>query len=63
MGVETRRQAISEVLTSMADNGIAGLVDSAGREWTPEAYVSMNIRSTIHRAAAESVFERMADYG
>ena len=62
MGVETRRQAISEVLTSMADNGIAGLVDSAGREWTPEAYVSMNIRSTIHRSAAESVFERMADY-
>lgn len=63
MGIETRRQAISDVLKEVADNGIAGMVDSAGREWTPEAYVNMNIRSTIQRSATESVFERMADYG
>lgn len=50
-GVSARTTALRTAVHTLADKGIAGFVDSAGREWTPEAYVNMDIRTTVHNAS------------
>lgn len=63
VGSETRLQALRRAISQMADNGIYGFVDRAGRHWSPEAYVNMDIRTTVHNAAIQSVRNRQQDYG
>lgn len=62
-GTETRTQVLEKAIKQMADNGIYGFVDRSGRHWTPEAYVSMDTRTTCHNAAIESIKGRQKDYG
>lgn len=62
VGVETRTQAMERAIRTIAKEGLTGFYDRAGRSWTPEAYVNMNIRTTVHDAAVQSVRERMRDY-
>lgn len=62
-GVSSRQQAVRKAIRQMASIGLTGFTDSAGRRWTPEAYVNMTIRTTAHRAATEAVFKRCDDYG
>jgi hypothetical protein len=47
----------------MVENDLTGFVDSAGRHWSPEAYVSMDIRTTVMNTAREAVWEREEQYG
>lgn len=61
-GTETRTQALNRAITRIAKEGLAGFYDRAGRAWTPEAYVNMDIRTTVHNAAIQSVRTRMQDY-
>lgn len=63
LGTETRRQALQKAISQMADNGICGFVDRAGRHWSPEAYMNMDIRTTVHNAAIQSIRARQEDYG
>lgn len=63
VGSETRTQALRRAISQMADNGIYGFVDRAGRHWSPEAYINMDIRTTVHNAAIQSVRNRQQDYG
>lgn len=63
IGTETRREALRKAISQMADNGIYGFVDRAGRHWSPEAYINMDIRTTVHNAAIQSVRNRQQDYG
>ena len=60
IGSESRGQAIS-VLREFNERGIPAFVDRAGRKWTPEAYVSMTLRSTSVNVATEAMFARMED--
>lgn len=62
IGTETRRQALQKAISQMADAGIYGFVDRAGRHWSPEAYINMDIRTTVHNAAIQSVKNRQQDY-
>lgn len=62
-GTETRQQMLAKAISHLADNGIYGFVDRAGRRWTPEAYVSMDVRTTCHNTAIESIKARQQDYG
>lgn len=62
IGSETRLQALRRAISQMADNGIYGFVDRAGRHWSPEAYINMDIRTTVHNAAIQSVRNRQQDY-
>lgn len=62
VGSETRLQALRRAISQMADNGIYGFVDRAGRHWSPEAYINMDIRTTVHNAAIQSVRSRQQDY-
>ena len=63
IGTDTRREALRKAISQMADNGIYGFVDRAGRHWSPEAYINMDIRTTVHNAAIQSVRNRQQDYG
>lgn len=62
-GVETRTQAVRRALIRMADEGLTGFVDRGGRHWTPEAYVNMVTRTTVHNVSVQSYKARMQDYG
>lgn len=61
-GVETRQQALNRAIKQIAAEGLTGFIDKAGRHWTPEAYVNMDIRTTVHNVAIQSTRARMEDY-
>ena len=47
----------------MAEKGIPAFVDKSGREWSPEAYVNMDIRATVKNTALDAQFEVMDKFG
>ena len=62
-GIEARQSALRKCIKEFSEKGIPGFVDKAGREWSPEAYLNMDIRTTINNTAHEAQFARMKDYG
>lgn len=62
-GVESRQQAMRKCIQEFNDRGIPAFVDKRGREWTPEAYIGMAMRSTSNTMAAEAQMARADDYG
>ena len=62
-GVSAWNKAMRDAVNKMVDNGLTGYIDHAGRHWSPEAYVTMDIRSTMANTARAAVFERNEDYG
>jgi len=63
IGAETRYRAMRRAITRVSEEGLTGFVDRSGRSWTPEAYVNMVIRTTVHNVAIQSAKNRMQDYG
>ena len=61
-GTETRTQALRRAIRRISEEGLTGFYDRAGRSWSPEAYVNMDIRTTVHNVAIQSVQNRMQDY-
>lgn len=62
-GVSTLNEAVRSSVNKMVENGITGFVDHGNHHWSPEAYVTMDVRTTMANTAREAVFERMEDYG
>lgn len=62
-GVSSLNQAIRNGVKRMVENGITGYVDHGGHHWSPEAYVTMDIRTTMANTARAAVLERNAEYG
>lgn len=62
-GAESRQQALRQALSQIHKEGITGFYDRIGRKWSPEAYVNMDIRTTVHNTAIEAVKIRQEDYG
>lgn len=62
-GVSPMNQAVRQAVKKMVENGITGFVDHGGHHWSPEAYVTMDVRTTMGNTARAAVFERMDDYG
>lgn len=63
VGSESRGQAIRNVIKEFNSKGIPAFVDKRGRQWTPEAYVSMTLRTTAGNVATEAMNARMDDLG
>lgn len=63
LGTETRTEALRKALKQLNANGITGFYDRAGRSWSAEAYVNMDIRTTVHNTYIQSVKTRQEDYG
>lgn len=62
MGI-SGRQAIAEACSEWSQQGLQALTDSAGRQWTTEAYAQAVIRSNMTQAATETQFTRMEELG
>lgn len=62
-GAESRQQALETTIKEFNEKGIPAFIDKRGREWTPEAYVNMAMRSTSNTCAAKIQFARCEDYG
>lgn len=62
-GTETRISALRKVLRRLNQAGITGFFDRAGRSWSAEAYVNMDIRTTVHNTYIQSIKARQSDYG
>lgn len=63
IGAESRQQAVRKCIREFNERGIPAFVDKRGREWTPEAYVSMAVRTTASQVAAEVQMARCDDCG
>jgi len=50
IGTETRLGAIQRVVNALADSGVTGFVDRAGRSWALDSYVDMAVRTAVVRA-------------
>lgn len=62
-GSMARTEALRTTLKDFSEKGIPAFVDKSGREWTPEAYINMDIRTTVNNVAHETQFNRMDEYG
>ena len=62
-GVSSYNAAMRTAVDRMVNNGLTGFVDHAGRHWSPEAYVAMDIRTTTANTARQAVFDRNQEYG
>lgn len=62
-GAESRQAAMRQCIKEMSEKGIPAFVDKCGREWSPEAYINMDIRTTANNVAHQAQFDRMEDYG
>ncbi len=62
-GVSSAQAAMRDAIRKMAQSGITGFVDKAGRTWSPEAYVGANIRTTTGNVAREAVLKQNELYG
>ena len=62
-GVSSWNDAIRRGVQDMVKNGITGFVDHGGHKWSPEAYVAMDVRTTMANTARAAVWERCEDYG
>lgn len=62
-GSVTRTRAVRDTIHEMAQRGIPAFVDRAGREWSPEAYVNMDVRNTVKNTATAAAFGTMDALG
>ena len=62
-GIESRQAAVRQAIEALADKGITGWIDKGGHQWTAEAYINMDIRTTAHNVAIEAQKQRSAEYG
>lgn len=63
MGAESSQAAVRKCIQEFNRKGIPAFVDAAGRNWSPEAYVSMDIRTTVSNTAHAAVDARCDAYG
>ena len=62
-GTENRTKALRKCIRKLNDAGIIGYYDRLNRAWTAEAYVNMNIRTTVHNTYIKSIQTRQQEYG
>lgn len=63
MGQFSLQEATRRCIKEMAAKGIPAFVDKRGREWSPEAYVAMDMRSTLGNTARAAQWSRCDEYG
>lgn len=63
LGATTRRQAAQSALDQLADRGITGFVDRAGRGWDMASYAEMAVRSVTARAAIDGHVDALTEIG
>ena len=62
-GAESRSAAVRRCIQEFNAKGIPAFVDAAGRQWSPEAYVNMDIKTTVSNVAHAAQDARCDEYG
>lgn len=62
-GQMSLQEATRKTIRELAQKGIPAFVDKRGREWSPEAYVMMDMRSTLANTARAAQDTRCDEYG
>lgn len=62
-GQASYRDVVANAVKQLSDSGINAYVDKAGRQWSPEGYVSMDMRTTSAQTARKVVEAQGRDYG
>jgi hypothetical protein len=62
-GVSSWNTAVRGAVKRMIDNGLTGFIDHGGHHWSPEAYVAMDVRTTMFNTARAAVWELNDQYG
>lgn len=57
----TKNDALKQAIELFSQQGMPAFTDVLGREWTPEAYLNMVIRTETSNAYRESIFAKMED--
>ena len=63
LGSDDFQSAVRRCVSEMTEEGLTGFYDRAGREWSAQAYVTMDVRTTAANAAREAAMERNREYG
>lgn len=61
-GQMSLQEATRKTIRELAQKGIPAFVDKRGREWSPEAYVMMDMRSTLGNTARAAQDARCDEY-
>ena len=62
-GVSSWNTAMHDAVQKMVKTGITGFIDHGGHRWSPEAYVAMDVRTTMFNTARAAVWEQAERYG
>lgn len=62
-GASTLQEAVRSGVRAMHEAGITGFVDHGGHQWSAEAYVRMDVKTTCSNAANQAVMTRNEQYG
>lgn len=62
-GVSSWNTAMHDAVRQMVANGLTGFIDHGGHRWSPEAYVAMDIRTTMFNTSRAAIWERAEEYG
>jgi len=63
VGIKTPQQAVAEAVNKFLSNGLTGFRDKAGKNWAPEAYANLVIRTNTKESAKQATFQRGKEYG
>lgn len=62
-GEKTYQEAMRSCVARLANNNLTAFADKAGREWSPEAYVSMLLKTSNKNVTNLTSFANMDRYG
>ena len=62
-GVSSMNQVVRQSVQKMVENGLTGYIDHGDHHWSPEAYVTMDVRTTMANTARAAVWEQSEEYG
>lgn len=62
-GVSTWNQATQHAIDRLKRDGITGFIDHGNHHWSAEAYVAMDIRTTMYNTARAAVWETNENFG
>lgn len=62
-GVSSWNQALRHATDRLKEGGITGFIDHAGHQWSAEAYVAMDIRTTVFNTGRAATWETNQNFG
>lgn len=62
-GVSSFNKVLHDSVRRMVANNLTGFIDHGDHHWSPEAYVAMDMRTTMSNTAREAVRERSEEFG